>query len=47
MDGERTRIDNPLGGIGEGENALGMHVLAKYIIDVLKNNGVVEHGWSW
>lgn len=38
------RSDNPEGGIGQRQGSLGMHVLAKYVIDVLENSVVVEHG---
>lgn len=44
MDRERARFNNALGRIGEGKHALGIHVLAKYIIDALEDRVVVEHG---
>ena len=44
MDGERAGAEHALGCICQREDALGMHVLAKYVIDVLENSVVVEHG---
>lgn len=38
------RSDNPEGGIGQRQGSLGMHVLAKYVVDVCQDHFVVEHG---
>lgn len=42
MDGQRTGLDNlgwrwPVG-------TLGMHAMAKYVIDMVKDHFVIEHG---
>lgn len=44
MDSEGAGLEDAEGGIGEGEGALGMHILAKYVVDVLENSLVIEHG---
>lgn len=47
MNGEGAGLEHALSGICQGENALGMHVLAKYVVDVLEDEVVVEHGGQW
>lgn len=47
MDSERAGAEHALGCICQGEDALGMHILAKYVVDVLENCVVVEHGGQW
>ncbi|GJA65943.1 hypothetical protein KAM351_45540 [Aeromonas caviae] len=37
VDGQRTGFDNPEGCIGQGKNTLGMHVLSKYLVDVVED----------
>jgi hypothetical protein len=37
VDGQRTGFDNPEGCIGQGKNMLGMHVLSKYLVDVVED----------
>jgi hypothetical protein len=32
-----------MGGISKRENAFGMHVLAKYVVDVVEDHVVVKH----
>lgn len=44
MNSQLPRADNAESGIGQRQGALGVHVLAKYVVDMVEDHFVVEHG---